>query len=79
MKIPDLDKMLLAGVRSPAKLLTGADFERVRALTSSKVARLAKRRRTSAIKPTPLRRHSLRAIKPQAQVIVPEYKQTAEF
>jgi len=53
MKIPDLDKKLLAGVHSPTKPFTNADFERVRALTSSKVARLAQRRRTSAIKPTP--------------------------
>jgi hypothetical protein len=53
MKIPDLDKKLLAGVRSPTKPLTNADFERVRALTSSKIARLAKRRRTSVIKPAP--------------------------
>jgi hypothetical protein len=53
MKIPDLDKKLLAGVHSPTKLLTRADFERVRAMTSSKVARFAQRRRASANKPAP--------------------------
>jgi hypothetical protein len=53
MKIPDLDKKLPAGVHSPTKPLTKADFERVRAFTSSKLARLAQRRRTGGIKTTP--------------------------
>jgi antitoxin ParD1/3/4 len=31
--IPDLDNKLLAGVRSPAKALTDADFDRIRTRT----------------------------------------------
>ena len=33
LEIPDLDKKLLAGVRSPAKPLTNADFDRIRTRT----------------------------------------------
>ena len=33
LEIPDLDKKLLTGVRSPAKPLTNADFDRIRART----------------------------------------------
>ena len=33
LEIPDLDKKLLVGVRSPAKPLTNADFDRIRART----------------------------------------------
>jgi hypothetical protein len=41
MKIHDLDKKLLVGIRSPAKPLTDADFKRVRSLTFRKIARFA--------------------------------------
>ena len=33
LEIPDVDKKLLAGVRSPAKPLTSADFDRIRSRT----------------------------------------------
>ncbi len=40
LKIPDLDNQLLAGIRSPARPLTGADFDRVRARTRRKLKEL---------------------------------------
>jgi antitoxin ParD1/3/4 len=40
LNIPDLDKRLLAGVRSPAKPLTDADFERIRIRTRRKLKEL---------------------------------------
>ena len=40
LDIPDLDKKLLAGIRSPAKPLTTADFDRVRARTRRKLKEL---------------------------------------
>lgn len=40
LEIPDLDKKLLAGVRSPAKALTTADFDRIRARTRRKLKEL---------------------------------------
>jgi hypothetical protein len=52
MKISDLDKKLLAGLRSPAKSLTETDFKRIRSLTINKVA-LAQRGRITANKPAP--------------------------
>jgi antitoxin ParD1/3/4 len=36
LNVPDLDRKLLAGVRSPAKALTDADFDRIRARTRRK-------------------------------------------
>jgi antitoxin ParD1/3/4 len=40
LNIPDLDRKLLTGVRSPAKALTGADFDRIRARTHRKLKEL---------------------------------------
>ncbi|HZL13056.1 MAG TPA: type II toxin-antitoxin system ParD family antitoxin [Verrucomicrobiae bacterium] len=40
LNIPDLDKKLLAGVRSPAKALTDADFDRIRIRTRRKLKEL---------------------------------------
>jgi antitoxin ParD1/3/4 len=40
LNIPDLDKRLLAGVRSPAKPLTDADFDQVRRRTRKKLKEL---------------------------------------
>ena len=40
LKIPDLDNKLLAGIRSPAKPLTGADFDRIRNRTRLKLKQL---------------------------------------
>jgi len=40
LNIPDLDKKLLAGVRSPVKALTSSDFDRIRARTRSKLKEL---------------------------------------
>jgi antitoxin ParD1/3/4 len=40
LNIPDLDKKLLAGVRSPAKALTGTDFDRIRIRTRQKLKEL---------------------------------------
>lgn len=40
LNIPDLDKKLLAGVRSPAKTLTDADFDRIRTRTRRKLKEL---------------------------------------
>jgi antitoxin ParD1/3/4 len=40
LEIPDLDKKLLVGVRSPAKPLTDADFDRVRTRTRRKLKEL---------------------------------------
>jgi antitoxin ParD1/3/4 len=40
LDIPDLDKKLLAGVRSPAKSLTVADFNRIRNRTRKKLKEL---------------------------------------
>jgi hypothetical protein len=40
LNIPDLDDKLLAGVRGPAKPLTGADFDRIRARTRSRLKQL---------------------------------------
>jgi hypothetical protein len=37
LDIPDLDKKLLAGVRSPVKPLTDADFDRIRTRTRRKL------------------------------------------
>jgi antitoxin ParD1/3/4 len=37
LNIPDLDEKLLAGIRSPAKPLTGADFNRIRQRTRRKL------------------------------------------
>lgn len=40
LDIPDLDNKLLAGVRSPAKALTDADFDRIRNRTRRKLKQL---------------------------------------
>lgn len=40
MKICNLEKKLLDGIRSPAKSLTKKDFERIRTITTNKIARL---------------------------------------
>jgi antitoxin ParD1/3/4 len=40
LDIPDLDRKLLAGVRSPAKPLTAADFDRIRTRTRRKLKEL---------------------------------------
>ncbi len=40
LNIPDLDHKLLAGLRSPAKPLTDADFDRIRARTRRKLKQL---------------------------------------
>jgi antitoxin ParD1/3/4 len=40
LDIPDLDRKLLAGVRSPAKPLTDADFDRIRTRTRRKLKEL---------------------------------------
>jgi antitoxin ParD1/3/4 len=40
LDVPDLDRKLLAGVRSPAKALTDADFDRIRARTLRKLKEL---------------------------------------
>lgn len=40
LEIPDLDKKLLAGVRSPARPLTNADFDRIRSRTRRKLKQL---------------------------------------
>ncbi len=40
LNIPDLDEKLLAGIRSPAKPLTDADFDRIRARTRRKLKEL---------------------------------------
>jgi antitoxin ParD1/3/4 len=40
MNVPDLDRKLLAGVRSPAKALTDADFDRIRSRTRRKLKEL---------------------------------------
>jgi antitoxin ParD1/3/4 len=40
LNIPDLDNKLLAGVRSPAKPLTAADFDRIRSGTRRKLKEL---------------------------------------
>ena len=40
LNIPDLDKKHLAGVRSPAKALTDADFARIRSRTRRKLKEL---------------------------------------
>jgi antitoxin ParD1/3/4 len=40
LNIPDLDRKLLAGVRSPAKPLTDADFDRIRIRTRRKLKEL---------------------------------------
>jgi antitoxin ParD1/3/4 len=40
LNIPDLDRKLLAGVRSPAKALTDADFDRIRTRTRRKLKHL---------------------------------------
>ncbi len=40
LNIPDLDSKLLAGVRSPARPLTDADFDRIRARTRCKLKQL---------------------------------------
>ena len=40
LDIPDLDNKLLAGVHSPARSLTDADFDRVRARTRRKLKEL---------------------------------------
>lgn len=40
LDIPDLDKKLLAGIRSPARPLTTADFDRIRARTRRKLREL---------------------------------------
>jgi antitoxin ParD1/3/4 len=40
LNIPDLDKKLLAGVRSPAKALTDADFDQIRRRTRKKLKEL---------------------------------------
>lgn len=40
LNIPDLDKKLLAGVRSPAKPLTDADFNQIRSRTRKKLKEL---------------------------------------
>jgi antitoxin ParD1/3/4 len=40
LNIPDLDDKLFAGVRSPAKSLTDADFDRIRTRTRRKLKEL---------------------------------------
>jgi antitoxin ParD1/3/4 len=40
LNIPDLDKKLLTGVRSPAKALTDADFDSIRSRTRRKLKEL---------------------------------------
>ena len=40
LNIPDLDNKLLAGVRSPSKALTDADFDRIRTRTRRKLKQL---------------------------------------
>ncbi|MGD0251714.1 MAG: type II toxin-antitoxin system ParD family antitoxin [Verrucomicrobiota bacterium] len=40
LNIPDLDNKLLAGVRSPARPLTDADFDRIRTRTRRKLKQL---------------------------------------
>jgi antitoxin ParD1/3/4 len=40
LEIPDLEKKLLAGIRSPAKPLTGADFNQIRTRTRRKLKEL---------------------------------------
>jgi antitoxin ParD1/3/4 len=40
LDIPDLDMKLLAGVRSPARPLTNADFDRIRIRTRRKLKQL---------------------------------------
>ncbi|HZL12945.1 MAG TPA: type II toxin-antitoxin system ParD family antitoxin [Verrucomicrobiae bacterium] len=40
LNIPDLDKKLLAGVRSSVKPLTAADFDRIRSRTRKKLKEL---------------------------------------
>ena len=40
LDIPDLDRKLLAGVRSPARPLNGADFDRIRSRTRRKLKEL---------------------------------------
>jgi len=40
LNIPDLDHKLLAGIRSPAKVLTAADFARIRTRTRRKLKEL---------------------------------------
>jgi len=40
LDISDLDNKLLAGVRSPARPLTNADFDRIRARTRRKLKQL---------------------------------------
>jgi antitoxin ParD1/3/4 len=40
LNIPDLDKKLLAGVRSPAKPLTDSDFDHIRRRTRKKLKEL---------------------------------------
>lgn len=40
LNIPNLDKKLLAGIRSPAKLLTAADFNQIRSRTRKKLKEL---------------------------------------
>jgi antitoxin ParD1/3/4 len=40
LNIPNLDKKLLVGVRSPAKALTDADFDRARTRTRRKLKEL---------------------------------------
>jgi antitoxin ParD1/3/4 len=40
LNIPDLDRKLLAGVRSPARALTDADFARIRTRTRRKLREL---------------------------------------
>ena len=40
LEIPDLDQKLLAGVRSPAKPLADADFDRIRTRTRRKLKQL---------------------------------------
>jgi antitoxin ParD1/3/4 len=40
LNIPNLDQKLLAGVRSPARALTDADFDRIRSRTRQKLKEL---------------------------------------
>jgi antitoxin ParD1/3/4 len=40
LNIPDLDKKLLAGVHSPGKALTDADFDQIRRRTRKKLKEL---------------------------------------
>jgi antitoxin ParD1/3/4 len=40
LNIPDLDKKLLAGIRSPAKPLTDSDFDQIRRRTRKKLEEL---------------------------------------